>query len=235
MQNLKVRSLHLKDDDLNEYEKYGLLTDGEKWKAGGFHAIRAVRDYWESGDYMPAALRPLAKKMMDMNSGGLLPSRATRANFLKAAHLLLSKEAKSAAEASKMVGKGETWFVRMRTKYPGMWKNIELEYYRDIEESTERAKWEAKHKRIQAAADLADLAATAHKTILEDADVAPAVKMTAVKHVDDVLGVVGKRGASDRAAQQWMPTEQERALLANGEIAVDAEVIDDGRQVPTVP
>jgi hypothetical protein len=231
---LRVRSLHLKDDDLNEYERFGLLDSNNKWKAGGMHAIKAVKDYWASGDYMPLELQPLARKMLEGGHGSLLPSKATRANFLKAGTLLLTKQVKSAKDASLAVGKNENWFVQVRIKYPGMWKQMELDYYRDLEETTERAKWEAKQKRIQSAADLADMASKAHKTILEDADVAPAVKMTAVKHVDDVLGVVGKRGAADRAAQAWMPTDQERLLLANSEIVVDAEVIDGptGSDVP---
>lgn len=184
----------MRDDDLNEYERFGLLDSNNKWKAGGMHAIKAVKDYWASGDYMPLELQPLARKMLENGRGSLLPSKATRANFLKAGLLLLRKEVKSAKDASLAVGKKENWFVSVRLKYPGMWKQMELDYYRDLEETTERAKWEAKQKRIQSAADLAEMASAAHKTILEDADVAPAVKMTAVKHVDDVLGVVGKEG-----------------------------------------
>ena len=234
MQNLKVRSLHLRDEEeLTEYEAYGLLPTDEKWKAGGIAAMRAVREYWASGDYMPAALVPLAKKLMAGGKGTDMPSKKTLGDFNKAAGMILRKEVKTAGEASLAVGRKEKWFAGTKVRYPGLWKNIEREYYRDLEESVELAKWEAKQKRIQATSELADLAADRHRHILTDNDVAPAVQMTAVKHVDDVLGVVGKRGA-ERAAQQWMPTEQEKALLARSEIVLDAEVID-GPTGPDVP
>ena len=221
------------DEDLTEYEAYGNLPTGEKWRAGGMAAIRAVKEYWASGDYMPAGLVPLAKKLMAGGRGTEMPSKKTLLDFQKAAGMILRKEVKTAQDASVAVGRKPVWFSNTKMRYPGLWKNIEREYYRDLEESVELAKWEAKQKRIKSTADLADLAADRHKQILEDDEVAPAVQMTAVKHVDDVLGVVGKRGA-ERAAQQWMPTEQEKALLARSEIVVEAEVIDgpDRSDVP---
>ena len=223
------------DEDFLDYRP-NFTTDklpGEK-NVTGEQARAQILGYWAEGKSLPSELRPALKAFMEKDSGYLLPKRATLKKLKAAVEFRCSGAAKSDGAAARMVGRTPSWYSSLKIKHPNVIQDFEREYYRDIEDSAERAKWAAKQKTIVAVAEMAEAANARLKTTLESDEVAPAVHVSAVKQVHDVLGVVGKRGDSHRQAQAWKPSEAERAILerfAPREVdALDAEVVEDGRE-----
>ena len=221
------------EDFLDYRPEFATKVPGE-YKPKGLQALKAIRDHWDAGDYLPRELAPVAKAFIEGDKGLLLPSKKTLKMARQVVELLCSRVAKNPSEACKMVGRTPGWYYGLRKRHPGIIKNFEVDYYRDLEEKAERAKWDAKQKTVIAAAELAEAANERLKKTIENDEVAPAVQISAVKQVHDVLGVVGKRGEAQRAAQTWKPSDAERILLEKlmpKEVdAVDAEIVEDGRE-----
>lgn len=223
------------DEDYFGHNEYYVQPLGEKYRAGGLHAATAIKQHINNGTPLPGVLTPIANKWLRQDNGQIMPRQKVLKKFKQVVELVLTKTAKNYAQACEMVNAKPRWFYDTSKRYPGLQPFLEREYYRDLEEQAEKAKWQAKQKTIQAMADLAEKANERLSAVITDDEVAPAVHVSAVKQVHDVLGVVEKRGSGGRRASEWKPDDKDKALLAPlNDIVVDAEVIDGptGSDVP---
>lgn len=214
------------DEDYFGHNEYYVQPMNEKYRAGGLHAATAIKQHIANGTPLPGVLTPMANKWLRQDNGQILPRQKVLEKAKQVVELVLSKAVKNYAQACEMVGRKPQWFYGLKKNYPGLQPFLEREYYRDLEEQAEKAKWMAKQKTIQAMADLAEKANERLSTVLTNDEIAPAVHVSAVKQVHDVLGVVEKRGSGGRRVSEWKPDDKDKALLAPlNDIIVDAEVV----------